>query len=133
MGLQVQLQALLTVGPAAVSDSFFPSATTQIPIFLNPAPKSYAVDTGPQRPNVNAPSFAALSGIGAGQTVTKASFLYFRSTSPFQLRLTYDGDATAKIRYVNGVVMEEFDPTHCLTLLEILGSRQVEYWACGQQ
>lgn len=134
MGLQAQLQAILTVGPAAVSDSFFPSGTSTVPLFLNPSPKQYNVDTGPQRPQVNSPNtYAALSAIGAGQTVTQASLLVFRSNVPVKLRLTYLGDAVPYIRYVNGLVIEEFDPSHPLTLLEMQGAGQVEYWACGLQ
>jgi hypothetical protein len=132
--LQLQFSGQLVAGPAMVSDSFFPSGTSTIQLSTAPSPKQYAVDTGPQRPLVNSPSsFQTLSGIGAGQTVTMASFLYFKSLTPVQLRLTYSGDATPKVRYTNGNVIEEFDPAHPLTLLEIMGSGQVEYWACGLQ
>jgi len=134
VGLQVVLTAQLVIGPGQVSDSYFPSGSTTIPIFLNPTPKTYAVDTGPQRPQVNSPSaFVALSGIGSGQTVTQASYFYFRCQTPVQLKITYLGDATQYIRYVNGVVMEECDPTHPITSVQIQGSGQVEYWACGLQ
>jgi hypothetical protein len=135
VALAASLAAQLIAGPTGASDSNFPSAVDNMPFGLNPNPKQFTVDTGPQRPNINSPSptFVALSGIGAGQSVTQAQTLYFRSLIPMQIRLTFQGDATPKVLYVQGAVLLEFDISHPLVLLEASGSGQVEYWAAGLQ
>jgi hypothetical protein len=135
VSLQVQLTAELVAGPAQISNSFFPSGTTTIPFGLQPNPKGYSVDTGPQRPLINSPNaFQTLSGIGSGQSVTQASTFYLRTGGlPFQVRLTYLGDATPKVMYVSGVLLLEPPQQSPLTLVEVQGGGQIEYWASGLQ
>jgi hypothetical protein len=128
------LAATLIAGPQQVQDTQFPSATVNIPFGLLPTTKAYNVDTGTQTPQVNSPSvFVTLSGIGTGQTVTQALTLYVRCLIPMQIRLTFSGDATPKVIYLQGVLLLEASVAAPITLLEAMGAGQVEFWASGNQ
>jgi hypothetical protein len=132
----IQLQpATLMAGPSTSNDgSVFPSGNTIIPLDLIPVQKPYVVSTGRQLPTVQSSGgFTALSGVGAGQSVTQAHTVYVRTQSPFMFRVTYLGDAVPKVRYTSGLWIEEVDPTHPVTLLEVQGTGQVEYLCVGNQ
>jgi hypothetical protein len=135
MGLQVQIAGTLVAGPAQSTDTTFPSTVTNEPFNLNPANKSYNVTTGMNVVSANSPSsFETLPGIGgAVGPVTQAKVLYLRTVVPMQFRITYTGDATPKVRYVNGISIEEVDLSHTITLVEVQGAGVVSYWACGDQ
>jgi hypothetical protein len=133
-GGAVQLTATLLAGPTTVTDNQFPSGTTNLPFGLNPPQKAYNVDTGVMVANVISPvAFVALGGVGPGGSVTQAQTLYVRTLTPVQVRLTYLGDVTPKIRYLGGATLEEADPAHPITLVEVMGSATVEYYAAGLQ
>ncbi len=135
MGEQAQLSGTLTVSPASTGESQFPSGVTSIAFNLNPAQKSFNVGTGGQPINVNSPNaFIAIPGIGAAPgPVTQASLLYFRSNVPMRIRLTYSGDATPYVSYVNGLLIVEVDPTFPVTKVEVQGAGTLEYFVVGNQ
>ena|ERR1700729_236133 len=124
----------LTAGPNLCSDgSVFPSGATSIQLDLNPAQKGYQVGTGRQLLNVNTQSPQALSGIGAGQTVTQATTLYMRSVSPFTVQVTYTGVSGTQPIPLNGLLVLEANPSNPITAVTVVGSGQLEYGAWGNQ
>ena len=85
-----------------------------------------------------AAGFAALSGVGTGQTVTKADTLYLRSNGPLLLQLTcLDGTGTNTpdtpiVVPCAGLFLAEFSSGRELVAIEAKGSAQIEYLASGQ-
>lgn len=125
----------LDSGPSVVGDaSSFPSGATTIPLQLTPCQKPAPVATGVMRMTVASPSaFVALAGFGT--TVTKGDTLYFRSNAPVQIRKTYtpaSGGPFTAVNYVSGLVIEEVDPANPLTLFEVQGTANIEWYVSGQ-
>jgi hypothetical protein len=136
MGLQAQLNAVLTSGPSSVSDQQFPSGVQTITFGLNPPAKQYAVATGAVV-NLNSPSSpVALDSIGTGGQVTQAVTFYARVTSPMVMVLTQTnpqgGSVTATIE-LGGAFLCEFPLNGPLTGVTVQGSGPFEYWAAGLQ
>lgn len=127
--------ATLVGGPGVGSDgSVFPSGFSDIKLDLNPAQKSYQVTSGRQLANINAPvTPQALSGIGAGQSVTQATTLYMRSISPFLVAVTYTGVAGAQSFPLLGLLILEVNPANPITGVTVVGAGQLEYLAVGPQ
>jgi hypothetical protein len=137
VGLQIQLVGgSLQAGPAFASDgSSFPAASTPIPLALYPANgKQYTVGTGGQLYTVNSPSaFVAVQGVGASGPVTQAHTVYARTTSAMILQVTYAGDATQYLIYLQGTIVLEADPNHAITSINVKGAGQLEFMAVGNQ
>ena len=135
MGLQAQLSALLTAGPAT-SDTCFPSGTRTIPISLSPSTKAYSDDSG-NAFMLNSPSsFFAVPGVGAAGIVTKATTLYLKSGSQVLVQLTFanpSGTPTVIVEPLQGLKLNEYPPGYELTGLALQGTGQIEYWAAGTQ
>ena len=138
----VQISGTLTEAPPAGCEApGFPSATTSVPFgqLGAPCPKPSPVSTGAKTRNVNSPSaFVALSGVGATDDVTQADTVYMRvKAGLFQFRITYRNPAGGSIVAVlpsNGIFLHEADAPDgfWITLLEVQGSGQIEYFASGQ-
>jgi hypothetical protein len=129
-------------GPAQQSDPQFPSGVTTIPFTLNQGtnPKPVNVSTGAKVRNLNSPAaFVALSGVGASDDVTQASFVYLRvAQGSFQFRVTFHNPLGASIVSIvpsAGICVLEPDAVggYYVTLIEAMGSGLVEYYAAGTQ
>lgn len=135
---QISLSGTIVAGPpcGGCCDGFGGTATT-IPLSLSTTPKNFGAATGTiqQQVNVASPSFGVLHGVGAGETVTKADVLAFKTASPLVLRLTTDdgsgGDVVAVVP-VQGSIVWEFPTNLFLKKLEVQGSGQIEYFLSGQ-
>ena len=74
-------------------------------------------------------AFAVLPGLGASDVVTKAKFLYLRSSSEVKLRLTQtSGVQTVD---VSGLCILQFPALKELVLLEAQGTANLEYIIVG--
>src|ERR1700690_4268369 len=85
------LDGTLTSGPGSACDSgVTPASTDTIPLSTLRSPKGWQVVAGPSSRTIASAfgTFVSLSGIGAGDSVTQATFLYVRASAPVQLRLT---------------------------------------------
>lgn len=136
MSGQVTLSGQVVAAPASVTDSPFPSGSTTIPIGLNPPTKGYNVDSGRNTMLVNSPSdFQSLGGLGEDGPVTKAHTVYFRSVQPFVVQETTvnpaGGEPLVVAMPVNGLHVREFPAGSELTLFEVKGSGQIEYYFAG--
>ena len=136
---QVSVVGTVLGGPVQVGAGF-PQAifTTQLATSPNPKPYSAATGVLQRRVNVASPSFGALSGVGAGDTVEKGDLLYLRSDSQLLLRLSQvdplnpSGTPLVRQLYVSGLVLIEFPASSQLVLLEAQGSATIEYAITGQ-
>lgn len=132
MSEQLQLTggAALQGGPSSVCDGTggFPSAAVNVPLSLLPSCKQYVVSSGPQLANVNSPSAPGALSIGA---VTQAHTIYLRTNVPMVFSITYTGNATPQLTYVNGMVIIEVDPAHYVTAIAVQGVGQAEYLCVG--
>jgi hypothetical protein len=135
---QVTLSGTLTAGPPAAC-SGFPSTTLSAALGFGGGgcgcSKSFNAASGLISRTVNSPAaFVPLSAIGPNGDVTQGDFLYFRTESPVDLRITIDdgaGGTTVITQRVGGIYLQEFDPRQPLELLEIRGSSRIEYFVSG--
>ncbi len=144
MGGQVTISGSLIESPPACCEApGFPSSTTAIPFGQSntPCPKPAPVSTGAKVRNVqSANAFVALSGVGANDDVTQADTVYIRvrSGSSFQARITTNNPLGSPIVAVipfSGLLLFEPDAVagFYVTLLEVQGAGQIEYFASGLQ
>lgn len=103
---------------------------------------SYQVSTGVQTmnmPSAAAAAFVELQGVGPDAPVTRGTFLYAKTQSQIQLRLTLDdgvgGDIVSVIPLSPQAapLLLPCTPTNFLKLLEAKGSGQLLYFVCGDQ
>lgn len=134
---KLDVSGVLTAGPQAAGDSF-PSANMTAQLKAKNNDRGFNAATGvlQRRLSVSSPTYAALSGVGASDTVTKGTFLYLKSDGPILIRLTHDdgvGGNTTVILPLEGMTVIEFQDTKYLKLLEAQGSALLEYFVCGPQ
>jgi hypothetical protein len=136
---QLVLDGSLTLGPGEVTDGTFPAATSNEPLSATPNPKLFNAGTGILQRLFNNPSgFAALSGVGTGDTVLQANALYFKcGPATIKLRLTFadpdGGSDIVSVVPVSGTVFMEFPANGYLKLLEAKGSATIVYFLVGLQ
>lgn len=133
---QIDLSGSLTAGPPSAG-SGFPSASEVIGLQLLSSPKSSGVATGAlvRTIAVADPTWLALSGVGATDTVTKCDTLVVRCTSSLLFRLTTDdgaGGDVVSIVPIQGLLLLEFPADKFLKLLEVQGTGQLQYFVSGQ-
>lgn len=133
MGDVVTIDGSITLGPPGVSsDGSFPISAVDIPLVLLPSEKPATANSSKVTRSLTGGSYVTLRGVG--DAVTKATFLYFRTTGAGKLRLTTDdgngGDVVAVLP-VKGLLVVEFDPIKFLKLLEGDFSGTVEYAVSG--
>lgn len=133
---QLKLEGTLIAGPPDVN-SGFPSMQITTPFATRQSPKLWGVATGVlyRSVNVSSPSFGALQGVGATDTVTKGDFLYIKSSGPVLLRLTQDdgsGGNNVRLLDIDGLTVLEFSTSKHLKLLEVQGMATIEYFVSGQ-
>jgi hypothetical protein len=129
----VRVSATLAADPPSTGDSSFPSSSTTIPFGLTGGinGKQAAAQTGAQSRLIASPSaFVELDGVGVNNTVPKGDTHYLRTSVVMSVRLTFLDLSTAVIP-VKGVLLIEYDPANPLTLLEVKGSGQVEWFVSG--
>lgn len=145
MGEQVILAGQLTLAPACASGSTFgagptgvvPAGVSQVPLGTTPNPKQAAVSTGLKHKVLSSPSgFQTIRGLGAGDDVTTADFLYCKSDAPIVLQLTYQnpgGDPIVSTLPLLGAMTWEFPSGQLLTGLAAEGSANLEILITGPQ
>ena len=136
---QVKLSGSLRAGPGG--NGGFPSMVATAGLSTKEDPKGYQRATGILRRNE---TYGAFTDLGEpGNVVTQAHFLYFKSDSPVELRLTQDdgaGGNVISVVHVDGLFIQEFDVATLagkyLKALELntLGQEVVfEYFLSGSQ
>ncbi len=137
---QLSFEGQLSAGPASQSAGVFPASSVNCPVSLKTNPTSFGACTGViERSLSSASSYTTLDGVGAGKTVTRGTFIYFKCDSKLSLRLTYgdEGDYTTTpivpVVVVQGLFVMEFASGAELVLLEAEGSSKLEYWVSGPQ
>ena len=134
MGNVANIQGRIVAGPQKSGCSSCPSALINATLELTPPNKVAEVACVHTRQlQTLSPAFATLSGIG--DTVTRATLLYVRTTAKVLLRLTQNGDSGDQVSlvYVQGLFIQEFPAGNYLKLLEAQGVGVVEYFASGNQ
>lgn len=130
----VTLKASILAGPPKSTCGKFPSGLVSLEFELRPPNKNAAVMAQHVR-DVSSPSaYVTLGGVGTGQAVTQASFLYLRTSVAMDLRLTTsDSVDVVSVHPVDGVLLMEFPAAKYLKLLEVQGSGTLEYFVSGNQ
>lgn len=128
----------ITISPSGgVSDAgTLPTTAQTVPFQLSPDPKPWNVQDGVNFRSINSSSsFVTLSGVGATDTVTNATFLYLRTNFSATVQLTMNklggGSPLVEQIQVNGLLQIEFPQGGELTLLQIEGSGNVEWFVSG--
>lgn len=133
----VTFKGTLMAGPPKASSTSFPTGIVNASFDLKPASKPAPVLVHNVRNLASPSAYAAMDGIGTGNTVTKATFLYVRTESPMTLRITYDDGAGGSLVRdsipVDGLHVEELPTDKFIKLLEAQGSGVLEYFASGNQ
>lgn len=136
MASSVNFSGSIIAGPIGSGDCGFPSGVTNIS-FTSLPPLKAASASGYQSKVVNSPSaFVELTGVGTGETVTQANFLFLRTSSPMQVRLTMNpssGSDVVSILFIQGVHILELPSLNYLKLLEAQGVGTIEYFVSGNQ
>lgn len=133
----VSLKGDLAAGPPknACAGSL-PSGVMNLSYELTTANKTANVKAD-QVANVNSPSaFTGLDGIGPNYAVTRATFLFLRTSTVMSIRLTFDdgaGGSTTSVVEVNGLFLIEANASKFIKLLEAQGVGAVEFFASGNQ
>jgi hypothetical protein len=143
-GAVITLGGSLTVSPPTVVGTVVssspantvPAGVSQVPLTLSVSPKQSPVNTGLRHKLLASPSsFVTLSGLGSGDDVTTADTLYIKSDAPIQIRQTMQnpagGSPIVSIETLGGVKFQEFPASGYLTLLEAMGSANLEVFISG--
>ena len=132
------LDGTITSGPGSACDTgVTPASTDTIPLSTLRSPKPWQVVAGPSSRNLISAygTFTTLSGVGTGDSVTQATFLYVRASAPVQLRLTManlaGGADVVSVVQVQGPLVQEFPDAGYLKLLEASGAATLEWMASG--
>lgn len=130
------LQGTIISGPPRSGSGTFPAGLVSIAFTLKPANKSSPVSAKAVR-NLQSPnSFATLHGIGSGEDVTQANFLFLQTDNPIDVRITCDdgnGGSVVSVVSVDGLLMMEKPTSKFIKLLEAQGTGVIEYFASGNQ
>ncbi len=134
MGL-LRLSGSLDAAPAAASE-LFPASSFSVPLAFLEVSKGYSVASGVLARALASGSFVPLQGVGPADTVTRGTFLYLKSNSAIDLRITTDdgsgGDVVAVLPPA-GFFALELSASKYLKLLEAKGSATIEYFVSGTQ
>jgi len=134
---QVRIDGALLAGPPQGGD-VFPSALMNVPLRLRTSPKGFGSATGILHRTImsNGPTeYVTLADIGDGSTVERATLLYLKSSGPLDVRLTCDdglgGNIVSEYQQ-DGFSLLEFTESKHLKRVELRGSAQIEFFACGR-
>ena len=135
---QVAVNGTLVAGTSVCGcDCGFPSETVTAAFATTPNPKGYQVASGCLTRHLATALnvFVGLSGIGATDTVTAADFLWVRTDSPMQIRVSQKTDPSTTVvtvHQVTGLFVWEPPTSQPIVLLEASGSGTIEYFVSGQ-
>jgi hypothetical protein len=127
----VDFQGTLVAGSQGGTDCSFPSAITNLQFGKT---KSFAVSATHAKNVASASAYVPLDGVGTGETVTQANFLYLRTNAKLSARITYKADSGPDVVIVIpvfGFLVWEPPDANYITLLEMQGVGGVEYFASG--
>lgn len=130
------LTGSIVLGPVGAGDCSFPGGTVNIPFSSYPQQKPATVSIRHAKSiNSPAPAFVALDGVGTGESVTQANFLYLRTTGLMKYRITQadfnGGPDIVSIVETQGLLINEFPTAGYVKLLEAQGVGTIEYIASG--
>lgn len=139
----VTLLGTLTAGPQGSCEGGFPAGLLQVNFGLSgscpgagtkPMAKKIWTSTDVNSPS---PAYAALDGVGTGESVTQGNTIYLRTTSQMKIRATFadpaGGPDIVSIIPHQGLWIQEFPNNGYLKLLEAQGVGGVEYFVSGNQ
>lgn len=130
------LQGTLVAGPPKAASGTFPAGLVSIAFTLKPPNKSAPVSVKSVR-NLSSPStYATLRGIGDGEDVAQATFLFLQTDNSIDVRVTCDdgsGGDVVSVVSVDGLLIMEKPANKFIKLLEAQGTGVVEYFASGNQ
>jgi hypothetical protein len=135
---QLTLDGTVTSGPGTTAaPGVTPASTDTIPLSTLQTPKGWNVISGPNSRNLATAygTYVTLSGIGATAEVTQGTFVYMRSSSPVQVRLTQanlagGGDLVSVVQF-QGAFVTECPDSGYLKLLEASGTTTLEWMVSG--
>ena len=134
---QVKINGALIAGPPQGGD-VFPAALMNVPLRLRTTPKGFGAATGILHRTIMAggpAEYVTLADIGVGSTVERATLLYLKSSGPLDVRLTCDdglgGDVVSEFQQ-DGLSLVEFTDLKHLKKVDLRGSAQIEFFACGR-
>jgi hypothetical protein len=132
---QVVLSGTLVAGPPQSSSSSFSAGIATYSISNLNGSAGFQRASGIIQRNE---TFVALTDLGEpGSAVKKASFFYFKSDSPVDLRLTRGDGAGGTVvetaASVHGLLIREFPSGKELAKVELLGTANFEYFVSGNQ
>lgn len=131
---QATITGTLIAGQPSVSCTTFPAASASIPISTREGGAGYQRATGVLQ---RTEAYAVLTDLGEpGNTVKKATLLYFRSDGPVTLKTTQDdglGGSTTATFTVQGLCIKEYPSDKALTKLEMQGNATFELFLSGNQ
>lgn len=133
----LRLAGSLNAGPPSATSEAFPASSFAAPLLFLESTKGFSVASGVLKRNIaSALSFVPLQGAGPTDAVTKATFLYLKSSAVIELRLTTDDGAGGDVVAIippGGLFLLELDATKFLKLLEARGTASVEYFVSGNE
>ncbi len=128
------LEGSLQAGPPQANEG---GMSVTAPLIARANSSGFGAATGILQRRVSSPAaFIPLTGVGANDTVTRGTFLYLKSDSAIDLRVTHDNGAGVGVVVtipVQGLQVFEFQDSKYLRLLEVQGSALIEYFVCGSQ
>lgn len=130
------LQGALLSGPPRSGSGTFPVGLVNITFGLKPANKVSAVSAKGVRNLASPAAYVTLHGVGTGEDVTQANFLFIQTDNPIDVRITCDdgaGGSVVAVVSVDGILIVEKPSTKFIKLVEAQGTGVVEYFASGNQ
>ncbi len=130
------LQGTILSGPPRSGTGTFPVGLINITFGLKPSNKVAAVSSKGVRNLASPSSFATLHGVGPGEDVAQANFLFLQTDSPIDVRITQDdgaGGSVVSVVSVDGLLVLEKPSNKFIKLIEAQGTGVVEYFASGNQ
>lgn len=132
----MKLEGSLIGGPPSVCEGSFPSSQFLVQLgFANGCAKQWEAATGVLTRNLQSPSaLVALSGVGAGDTVTAGRVLYFKTNAEMLLEVTFhpsSGPDYVSLIPVRGPVVLETPDNSYIVGLRCQGTGPLEYLVAG--
>lgn len=121
----INLEGSLTLIPNV---SEFASGTSgPFPITTSPSPKTYTDRVDGVTTLASNSSFVTLYSVS---DVSNGFFLYMHTSALTSVRITLAGQSPY-VTLLNGTLIQEFDPSALLNLVEVEGTATIEYCAAG--